>query len=95
MGDLIAEEAKNGQEDVKKFNFGKFMFGDLGSRRRMTPKPTEIESENTLDESPATTRKASKPQNLRCKNTISGIFIISRYWDDNNMWEFRVRRKSS
>ncbi|WP_342430917.1 hypothetical protein [Neobacillus sp. FSL H8-0543] len=95
MENLFAAETQDAQEEVKKFDFGKFMFGELGLRRRKDLKPNDMESDNTLEESPSTTQNISKPQNLRRKNTVSGNFIISRYWDDNNMWEFRVRRKTS
>ncbi len=96
MADLFEEEAQSTKEKDEKFDFGKFMFGDLGLRRRKSPILNDIESSaNTLEESPEIPQKSSKPQNLKCKNTVSGKFIISRYWDDNNMCEFRARRISS
>jgi hypothetical protein len=94
MGDQFVEEQKM-QEKGKKIDFERFMFGDLGPRRRKAPILNDIESDNTLEESPAPTKKISKPHNLKRKNSVSGKFIISRYWDDNNMCEFWVRRLSS
>jgi hypothetical protein len=94
MADQFVEE-QTGLEEVKKIDFERFMFGDFGSRRRKAPVLNEIESTNTEEESPSIPQKASKPQNLKRKNTVSGKFIISRYWEDNNMCEFWVRRISS
>ncbi|TDL75566.1 hypothetical protein E2R56_07140 [Rhodococcus qingshengii] len=35
----------------------------------------------------------SSPSNVKHFDTISGNHIISRGWDGNNMWEFKIRRK--
>jgi hypothetical protein len=98
MGDLTAD--KNQKSDDKKSIFDSFKFwgqvprhsNSLGVDIDTSPKKT-IDDDST-DQSPKKKLDNSSPDNVKLYETISGNYIITRGWDDNNMWVFKIRRKS-
>ncbi|MEH6996695.1 hypothetical protein V7075_29010 [Neobacillus drentensis] len=56
--------------------------------------PITIEDEESKEQPPKkSSNNISSPSNVKHFDTISGNHIISRGWDGNNMWEFKIRRK--
>jgi hypothetical protein len=108
MEDLTAD--KNQKSDEKKFIFDSFKFWGQGPRHRnsqgavidKSPKMITIDDSTdhtpTIDDSSDHTPKEksdkSSPDNVKLFETISGNYIITRGWDGNNMWVFKIRRKN-
>jgi hypothetical protein len=50
-------------------------------------------NEDSKKHTPKQETKQSDPITLTLSETISGNYIITRGWDDNNMMLFKIRRK--
>jgi hypothetical protein len=95
MGDLTAD--KNQSSDEKKSVFDSFKFWGQVPRHRNSHSvdiiPKESIDDNSTDQSPQEKLDNSSPDNVKLYETISGNYIITRGWDDNNMMLFKIRRK--
>nr|WP_263326557.1 hypothetical protein [Neobacillus sp. Marseille-Q6967] len=79
---------------------------NLFSRRRTEPEslpsippeslpsiPIEEPEKEEKIQPAAKVKKTSKGINMKCYETISGNYILTRGWDGNNMWVFRMRKR--
>jgi hypothetical protein len=55
--------------------------------------PIKTIDDDSSDQSPIEKLDNSSPDNVKLYETISGNYIITRGWDDNNMMLFKIRRK--
>jgi hypothetical protein len=97
MGDLTAD--KNQESVEKKSIFDSFKFWGPGPRHRnsqgvdIDKSPTKITNDDSTDHTPKEKLDKSSTENVKLYETISGNYIITRGWDGNNMWVFKIRRK--
>ncbi|PAE44270.1 hypothetical protein [Bacillus sp. 7884-1] len=103
MEDLIADMNQTPDKKSKGSIFDSFKFWGQGPLHRkfinesinevIDEIPIKIESEDSKEQPQKQSSNTSSPSNVKHFDTISGNHIISRGWDGNNMWEFKIRRK--
>jgi hypothetical protein len=99
MRDLLV--GKNHTQTIKgkKSKFDSFMFWGLGSRHRKShseeieKSPIKVTEEDSKPQKKKKSKVTSDPKKVKLYETISGNYIITRGWDGNNMWVFRMRKK--
>jgi hypothetical protein len=96
---LSVDKNQNQTKEGKKSKFDSFMFWGLGSRRRKShseeieKSPIKVTEEDSKVQKKKKSKVTSSPGKVKLYETISGNYIITRGWDGNNMWVFRMRKK--
>ena len=107
MSEFSSEDIQSAAEEVRRSNFGDFMFRDPGSnrgtsRRRTSRRNTSRRNTSRRNTSRRnTTRRVTSRRNTsrrntsrrRCINTTEGNFLVRRCWEGSNMSFFsRTKR---